>query len=518
MNPMSPLQKLRLLYQPKLPKILCDLESIQPVFEACHEENALAEYFPLTSQQPIIRFVKGAKQAHHPLVVGVVLSGGQAPGGHNVISGLYDALRKLNPASRLIGFCDGPSGIIQNRTLDITEELLASYRNQGGFDLLGSGRTKIETAEDFESAYRTVCERNLDALVIIGGDDSNTNAAFLAEHFKKKGCKTRVIGVPKTIDGDLKNDTIELSFGFDTASKVYSEMIGNIAKDTLSAKKAYYFIRLMGRSASHLTLECALQTQPNLALISEEVQEKNQTLQDVVANIVNVIVRRAKLGKKYGVILIPEGLIEFIPEVKRLITELNGLLAKESSSESIKDKLSREAAHCFESLPETIRQQLLLDRDPHGNVQVSKIETERLLIELVSKQLEKFNAQPCFYGYEGRSALPSNFDADYCYTLGHVAALLVNNKANGYMCYVKNLEKPPLEWEIGGVPLCQMMHLEERKGKIKPVIRKALVDLSSPVFAYFKKHAPDWIENDRYLCPGPIQFTDGRNDMPPMIL
>lgn len=515
MKAMSQLQQLRLLYEPNLPTILTDLTSIQPVFEVSEIEESLKGHFPLTSKQSFITFAKGSKQAHQPLRVGVVLSGGQAPGGHNVISGLYDALKKLNPSSYLIGFSDGPSGIIRNQAIDITKELLASYRNQGGFDIIGSGRTKIETPEDFEAAHRAVTDRNLDAVVIIGGDDSNTNAALLAEYFRKVKCKTRVIGVPKTIDGDLKSDQIEISFGFDTACKVYSEMIGNIAKDTLSAKKAYYFIKLMGRAASHVTLECALQTQPNLALISEEVERVGKTLQDVTDDIVKMIVRRAELGKDYGVILIPEGLIEFIPEVKQLITELNGLLAQESV-ESVEAKLSKDAAHCFSSLPASIQKQLLLDRDPHGNVQVSKIETERLLIELVKTRLQtlakegsykgKFSSQPCFYGYEGRSSLPSNFDADYCYTLGHVAALLVDAGATGYICYVQNLTKPSQEWVVGGVPLCHMMHLEQRKGKTKAVIKKALVDLSGPAFSYFAKVSPNWIEHDDYKSPGPIQF------------
>lgn len=524
---MSNLHQLRLLYQPQLPKILSNLESIQPVYspETITETSQKGrsfelDYFPLTAQQPLILFEKGLYHLHQALVVGVLLSGGQAPGGHNVISGLYDALKKLNSASRLVGFCGGPSGIIQNQAIEITDELLASYRNQGGFDLIGSGRTKIETPEDFESAHQAVSERNLDALVIVGGDDSNTNAAFLAEYFKKIGCKTRVIGVPKTIDGDLKSEFIETPFGFDTASKVYSEMIGNIAKDTLSAKKVYYFIRLMGRSASHLTLECALQTQPNLALIGEEVESANKTLQEVVADIVSMIVTRAKQGKYYGVVLIPEGLIEFIPEVKRLIAELNELVSKGKSDRPIEEMLSKETAYCFNSLPIAIQQQLLLDRDPHGNVQVSKIETERLLIELVRKQLgiyqEKFNAQPCFYGYEGRSALPTNFDADYCYTLGHVAALLADVGANGYICYVRNLTMPPQEWVVGGAPLCTMMHLEKRKGQMKPVIKKALVDLESPIFSHFKKISPSWIEKDEYKCPGPIQFFihDEKHDAP----
>ncbi len=527
---MSPLQQLRLKYQPRLPTILRDLTALKFVMTPYEGAGSVKDLFPLTSGQPSIAFAKGQKIKHAPLKVGVVLSGGQAPGGHNVIAGLYDALKKLNAASQLIGFCGGPSGIIQNKAIDITDILLASYRNQGGFDIIGSGRTKIETSDDFVAAHKAVTARNLDALVIIGGDDSNTNGAFLAEYLKKVGSKTRVIGVPKTIDGDLKNEFIEISFGYDTACKVYSEMIGNIAKDTLSAKKVYYFIKLMGRSASHITLECALLTQPNLALVGEEVEKEGKTLDGVTEEIVDMIVRRAALGKDYGVVLIPEGLIEFIPEVKRLIAELNGLLAKGQPSGDVVGQLSAEAAHCFGVLPEGIQQQLLLDRDPHGNVQVSKIETERLFIELVKKRLQvlgkagtyrgKFSAQPCFYGYEGRSALPSNFDAEYCYALGHVAALLADGGANGYICCVNNLAKPVEEWTAGGVALASMLHLEQRSGKSKAVIKKALVDLSGNIFRRYKQLSPGWVESDSYLCPGPIQFFGDRaiTDSPPLLI
>lgn len=443
----------------------------------------------------------------------MVLSGGQAAGGHNVIIGLFDALKKLNPNSQLFGFLDGPSGIIKNKHRELKADELHRYRNTGGFDLLGSGRTKIETPEQFASSLETVKNLNLDGLVIIGGDDSNTNAALLAQYFKKNGCKTTVVGVPKTIDGDLKNQYIEISFGFDTACKTYADIIGNIMRDTLSAKKYWYFTKLMGRSASHVTLEVALQTHPNLAWIGEEVKANKRTLESLVKEAADLIIRRSESGKDYGVILIPEGIIEFIPEVSQLIKELNLLIAKGIKEESeIAKNLSDASKHSFSIIPALVKQQLLFDRDPHGNVQVSKIETERLFITMVEEELQrrhfkgKFSPQPLFLGYEGRSAYPSNFDCQYCNALGYAAALLINERANGYICCVQNLTEPVEDWTIGGVPLIAMIHQEERKGKFVPVIEKALVDLKGPVFAAFNKKRDSWKMEDHYQFPGPIQF------------
>lgn len=545
---LSPLQRDRLNYQPKLPTILKDLPVLIPVKEELANQdrtNALRSLFPHTHQQPIISFKKDSnKHSSRPLKVGVVLSGGQAPGGHNVISGLFDALKILHPDSRLIGFCDGPNGIVKNKALEITADYLSSYRNQGGFDIIGSGRTKIETPDQLAASAATMKSLDLDGLVVIGGDDSNTNAAVLAEFFVKEGVKTSVIGVPKTIDGDLQSDFIEISFGFDTACKIYSEIIGNILRDALSAKKYYYFIKLMGRSASHITLECALKTQCNLALISEEIEKNKHSLADVTAQIADLICVRANLGKEYGVILIPEGVIEFIPEFKQLIQELNSLLApdhphaqqledlksREEKVQYVAGLLSKEAKGCFSTLPLEIQAQLLLDRDAHGNVQVSKIETERLLIELVQEELKKrkeqgsyrgkFAPQPHFCGYEGRSGLPSNFDSQYCYALGHVAALLVQVGVTGYICCVRHLTRPVEEWEIAGVPIFTMLHLEKREGKDKPVIQKALVNLEGPVFQTFKRMRSQWIEEDCYLCPGPIQFAGAPElvEAPPLAL
>ena len=532
MADMSVLQKCRLKYQPSLPKLLENVNLLQPASLKLkgRSQPQIDHLFPNTSALPPLGFQVKAVQAKPALRVGVVLSGGQAPGGHNVIAGLFDALKAFNSKSQLFGFCDGPSGIVDNKSIEIDEKLLSSYRNQGGFDLIGSGRTKIETPQQFEAALKTVNSFPLDGLVVIGGDDSNTNAALLAEYFISKGCKTCVVGVPKTIDGDLKNDDIEVSFGFDTAAKTFSDIIGNIMRDTLSAKKYYYFIKLMGRSASHITLECALQTHPNLALISEEVAAQNKTLRGITEEISELICARAEQGKDYGVILIPEGVIEFIPEFKVLIDELNTLLspneehslaldeipAKEKKVVYINGLLSKSSSDCFQQIPLEIQAQLLIGRDPHGNVQVSKIETERLLIELVKNELKnrkkankyagKFSAQPHFCGYEGRSCLPSNFDSQYCYALGYVAALLINSKSTGYMSCVKNLAKPVEKWEIAGIPLTSMMITEKRSGKEKPVIQKALVDLKGKPFAAFDKERGRWAFEDDYVCPGPIQF------------
>lgn len=537
MSNLSLLQQQRLKYSPTLPPILKNLTSLVPEKK---EESALAELqpplkhlFPETCQQPILYF-KSQPSTHlsmPALKVGVVFSGGPAPGGHNVIAGLLDALHKMHAKSQLIGFLNGPSGILKNNAIEITAESLALYRNQGGFDLLGTGRTKIETPEQFQASAQTVTAWDLDGLVIIGGDDSNTNAAFLAEYFKQQGIKTGVIGVPKTIDGDLKNEWIEVSFGFDTACKVYAELIGNILKDNLSAKKSYYFIKLMGRSASHIALECALKTHVNMTLISEEIAEQGLSLAQLIKQIADLICHRAAQGKDYGVILIPEGLIEFIPNFKEMIQELNNLLSIEETLQNsfekdeqraftqanlIAQRLTPQSAECFLSLSTEIQEQLLLDRDPHGNVQVAKIETERLLIGLVRKELKQrklegkykgtFASQPLYFGYEGRSAMPSNFDCQYCYALGHVAALLVAKGMTGYMSAIRHLMQPVEEWEILGIPLYRLLHTEWRGGKEKIAIRKALVDLQGKPFNIFVKNRKKWQEGDDYCYPGPIQF------------
>lgn len=493
------LQHYRQLYQPRLPILFSNIDKLALSKETSQEnplDENLVSLFPETCKLPIVNVVAGLAP-HRPLKVGIVFSGGPAPGGNNVISGLFDALKKLNPNSELIGFLDGPGGVIKNQSRQLTEDIIASIRNQGGFDCIGTGRTKIETTEQFEAAAKTLTDHQLDGLVVVGGDDSNTNAAFLAEYCKQHHIPTHIVGVPKTIDGDLKNVYIEASFGFDTASKTYAETIGNLLKDSLSQKKYYFFIKLMGRSASHLTLECALKTQVNMALIGEEIASKKLSLADVVNQIVDLIRKRAELKKNYGVILIPEGLLEFIPECQQLFAEL-----------AVKDKLTPHSAECFAKFPESLKHQLLLDRDPHGNIQLSKIETERLLIEWVSRELSdlQFSPQPLFCGYEGRSAFPSNFDCTYCYALGHVAALLIQEGATGCMCILRNLTKPVEEWTAAGVPIVKMLHFETRKGKKQAVLKKALVNLTSTSFLYFAKEREKWQLDDRYLYPGPIQF------------
>lgn len=524
----SVLQNLRKQYQPPLPKILQILNSL----EIKSEENVLSKtnlekVFPKTYKQPALHFTQSHKTiSHKPLRVAFVFSGGQAAGGHNVASGLFDALKKMNDQSQLFGYLEGPKGVIENKYREILETELAAYRNQGGFDLIGSGRTKIETEEQFIAAAKSVSDLRLDGLVIIGGDDSNTNAALLAEYFLDHNIQTKVIGVPKTIDGDLKNEFIEIPFGFDSATKTYAEIIGNLLVDALSAKKYTFFIKLMGRTASHIALECALKTHANLTLIGEEIESQKKTLREITTEIVDLLVERSKQGKNYGLILIPEGLIEFIPECKLLIKDLNKLLApdlphakqldalheKNKKIEFIQSLLSLESQQCFSSLPEEIQIQLLLDRDPHGNVQVSKIDTERLFIETVYKELKKrnekvkFSPQPYFCGYEGRACLPSNFDCQYCYALGHVAALLINHGATGYISCIRNLHLPVEQWEILGVPLVSMIHMEERHGKAKPVIKKALVDLEGRSFEQFRKLRSAWRLEDDYQNPGPIQF------------
>ena len=463
--------------------------------------------------------------AGQPPNVGVTLSGGQAPGGHNVICGLFDGIKKINKESRLYGFLMGPGGFVDHQYMELTSDIIDEYRNTGGFDIIGSGRTKLETKEQFDKGLEILKQLDITALVIIGGDDSNTNAAVLAEYYKNIGAGVQVIGCPKTIDGDLKNEVVEASFGFDTATKVYSELIGNIQRDCFSAKKYWHFIKLMGRSASHIALECALQTQPNVCIISEEVEAKNQTLQDVVDYIAGIVAARAKQGNNFGTVLIPEGLIEFIPAMKSLIAELNDLLAKTpdfaqkttaEQREFLSANLSKANAETFISLPEGVARQLTLDRDPHGNVQVSLIETEKLLSEMVGRRLAKmkaegsydgkFSALHHFFGYEGRCAAPSNFDADYCYALGYNAACLINAGVTGYISSLRNLTKPSVQWLAGGVPISMMFNMERRHGEMKPVIQKALVRLDGTPFQRFAAKRDDWAINTQYVFPGPIQY------------
>ncbi len=503
----SPLENFRLQSPLHLPDQLHHFatlgERVGEKTESQGDKEAMQARFPKTYGQPCIEFEPGKRESHASLRVGVVLSGGQAPGGHNVILGLFQALKELHGESHLYGFEGGPAGVVEGNFSELTLEVLEGYRNMGGFDLLGSGRTKIETQEQLEAAKKHVEALELDGLVVIGGDDSNTNAALLAEYFLGHGCKTKVVGVPKTIDGDLKNTYVEQPFGFDTACRVYAEMIGNIARDALSAKKYTHFIRLMGRSASHITLECALQTQPNVTLIGEEVAAKGWTLTAITDYLAAVIRKRAEAGKKYGVILLPEGLIEFIPEMRLLITELNSLKVSGNNIEA----LSREGKATFESLPESIQRQLFYDRDPHGNVQVSHIATEQLLSHLIAKQCSDFHPVHHFFGYEGRSAMPSNFDATYCYALGFAAAGLIDGGHSGYMGVVRHLAEAVEKWEIAGIPLTMLMNLEERKGRLKPVIQKTLVDLECEPFRYLEAHRKEWEIEDHYRSPGPIQFV-----------
>jgi diphosphate-dependent phosphofructokinase len=500
----------RIHYLPKLPRRLELLNRLQ-----CQEERSLAidrevaPSFRKLGEQSSLIFQEGREQKAARLRVGVVFSGGQAPGGHNVIAGLDAALKKMHPASELIGFLNGPLGIIEGRSRPLSSQEIALFRNTGGFHLLGSGRTKIETAQQFEASLKNVQALDLAGLVIIGGDDSNTNAAFLAEYFLTKECKTAVVGVPKTIDGDLKNEWIEISFGFDTACKVYAELIGNIARDALSAKKYTHFIKLMGRSASHVTLECALQVHPNMALIAEEAKEKKWNLQDLTSMLADLIEERSEKGKNYGILLIPEGLIEFMVDMQQLIRELNQLIAHNRDPLT---HLSAAAKQTWEFLPPFIQQQLMLERDAHGNVQVSLIQTEQLLIHTLQERLKKrnfrgkFSPVAHFFGYEGRSGFPSNFDANYCYALGQVAALLLQNRKTGYMATLRQLNAPVEEWEPVGVPLVPLMHLEERRGKRVPVIQKSSVALSGYPFQEFAKERGAWRIEDAFLCPGPIQY------------
>ena len=535
MKTLSPLQIERLKYQPKLPACLAlginSLEMVEgDATESVRDQEQIKNLFKNTYGKPVVTFKNSISMSvSEPKNVGVILSGGQAPGGHNVIAGLYDALKQANSSNKLYGFLGGPSGIIDGKYVEFTDEFIDQYRNTGGFDIIGSGRTKLETEEQFQKSLEVCKKLNIKAVVIIGGDDSNTNAALLAEWFVKNNTGIQVIGCPKTIDGDLKNDQIEISFGFDTATKTYAELIGNIQRDANSAKKYWHFIKIMGRSASHVALEAALQTQPNITMISEEVEAKKMSLEQIINYMTSIIVKRADKGKNFGIAIIPEGLIEFIPEMKAMIANLNDIMASLESDPNfvnattirekfdiVENRLDEANAKVYNSLPILIKGQLLADRDPHGNVQVSKIETEKLLIEMIETRLDelksqgeyigKFSAQSHFFGYEGRCAFPSNFDADYCYSLGFNAFALINFGLTGYLSSVRNLTKPADEWVAGGVPLTMMMNMEKRHGEMKPVIQKALVKLDGPVFKQLEENREDWAMNDRYLFPGAIQY------------
>lgn len=522
----SALQIARAAYQPKLPKALqgaVNVKEGEPT-QSVDNQAEIKELFPNTYGMPLVEFVPGEAVNNTKMNVGVILSGGQAPGGHNVITGLFDAVKKLNPENRLFGFILGPGGLVDHDYMELTAEVVDEYRNTGGFDMIGSGRTKLEKVEQFEKGLEIIRELDIKAIVIIGGDDSNTNACVLAEYYAAKNYGVQVIGCPKTIDGDLKNDQIETSFGFDTACKTYSELIGNIERDCNSARKYWHFIKVMGRSASHIALECALQCQPNICLISEEVEAKALSLDDVVTYIAQVVADRAANGDNFGTVIIPEGLIEFIPAIKKLIADLNDVLAlpeaqnlgRSEQIDFVKQHISDDNLAVFNSLPTSVARQLALDRDPHGNVQVSLIETEKLLSNMVAAKLDrwknkgkfvgKFAAQHHFFGYEGRCAAPSNFDADYCYALGTSAAQLIANGKTGYMAIVKNTTAPADEWIAGGVPITMMMNLERRNGEMKPVIRKALVELEGKPFKTFASVRDEWARNTMYIYPGPIQY------------
>lgn len=528
MTKKSSFQIARAAYQPKLPDALKgSVAAVEgDATQSVGDQDEIKALFPNTYGMPVVTFKADASSTLSAGInVGIILSGGQAPGGHNVISGLYDGVKSLNPANKLYGFLMGPGGLVDHKYIEFDDALIDDYRNTGGFDIIGSGRTKLEETEQFEKGYEILKELNIKALVIIGGDDSNTNACVLAEYYAAKNYGIQVIGCPKTIDGDLKNSQIETSFGFDTACKTYSELIGNIERDCNSARKYWHFIKLMGRSASHIALECALQTRPNVCLISEEVAAKEQSLDDIVNYIADVVAARAAEGHNFGTVLIPEGLIEFVPAIKKLIAELNDTLAteeaqsiaRENQIDYVKAHLSAENLATFNSLPAEVASQLALDRDPHGNVQVSLIETEKLISKMVAKRLEalkaegkyvgKFAEQHHFFGYEGRCAAPSNFDADYCYSLGYNASRLIACGKTGYMSVIKNTTAPAAEWVAGGVPITMMMNLERRNGKMKPVIRKALVELDGAPFKYFAEHRRQWaIGAAEYIYPGPIQY------------
>lgn len=525
----SALQIARAAYVPKMPVALRG--SVRAVegaaTEAAGDKEEIKRLFPHTYGMPAVTFERGdAADPMPPINAGVILSGGQAPGGHNVIAGLFDGLKAANPESRLFGFILGPGGLVEHKYMELTADIIDEYRNTGGFDMIGSGRTKLERREQFDKGLEILKELGISALVIIGGDDSNTNAAVLAEYYRSIGAGVSVIGCPKTIDGDLKNDLIETSFGFDTACKVYSEVIGNIQRDCNSARKYWHFIKLMGRSASHIALECALQTHPNVCIISEEVEANDLSLDEIVNRIARVVARRAAEGNNFGTVLIPEGLIEFIPAMKRLIAELNDFLARNKAEfkmikKSVRhsyliSKLSKENAALYASLPEGVARQLALDRDPHGNVQVSLIETEKLLAEMVDNRLSewkeegryrgKFATQMHFFGYEGRCAAPSNYDADYCYSLGYAASCLIRAGKTGYMASVRNTTAPAAEWTAGGIPITMMMNMEQRDGVMKPVIRKALVQLDGAPFLAYAAMRDEWAMTTDYVYPGPIQY------------
>lgn len=525
----SALQKVRAAYQPKLPKSLRGgaIKVVEGAkTQSVADQAEIGKLFPNTYGMPVLSFEEGGSKVSLPAMnVGVILSGGQAPGGHNVISGLFDGLKALNPANKLYGFLGGPGGLVDHKYVELTAAFVDEYRNTGGFDIIGSGRTKLEEEAQYQKGVEICNKLGIKALIIIGGDDSNTNACVLAEYYLQKKTGIQVIGCPKTIDGDLKNDWIETSFGFDTACKVYSELIGNIQRDANSAKKYWHFIKLMGRSASHIGLECVLQTQANICIISEEVEAKKMTLDQIVNDIATVVAKRAANDENFGVALIPEGLIEFVPAMKSLISELNELLAHneefakwndEAQRKFVIEKLSKDSSTVFASLPHGIAKQLTLDRDPHGNVQVSKIETEKLLMEMVENRLKqmkaegnykgKFSAQNHFFGYEGRCAAPSNFDADYCYSLGYTAAVLVGQGKSGYMSSIRNAEKAADMWIAGGIPITMMMNMERRHGKMKPVIQKALVKLDGAPFKAFAAKRDEWAVKTSYIYPGPIQY------------
>lgn len=531
MNNISNLQKARYEYKPKLPNVLKNISLVKVVkgklTSSVSDADELKNIFTNTFGLPLINFEVGEKQNSEPINVAVILSGGQAPGGHNVIAGIFDSLKKLNGKSKLFGFLGGPSGLIDNKYIEMSENLINEFRNTGGFDIIGSGRTKLEKEEQFEEVLVNLKKLNISALVIIGGDDSNTNAGILAEYYVKNNSGVQVIGVPKTIDGDLKNEMIEASFGFDTATKVYNELIGNIQRDANSAKKYWHFIKLMGRSASHIALECGLQTHANITIISEEVEKKHYSLQDIVEYIANVIVKRSDAGKDFGDVIIPEGLIEFIPDMKKLISSINNLLEAnkvefekinelEEKRKFVLSKLENDLRNTYEMLPKDIAYQMIMERDPHGNVQVSLIETEKLLIELVGEKLSeykkagkyngKFSARNHFFGYGGRCAAPTNFDADYTYSLGYSATVLIAAKVTAYMVSIRNLPMESSKWLPGGVPLTSMMNIENRKGGNKPVIKKALVELEGKPFKELVANRSKWELENNYVYQGSIQY------------
>ena len=531
---LSPLQKARYEYSPKLPGMLrngiaeiCVKEGNET--QSVADQDKIKALFPNTYGKKEITFEKGANtSAAKKQVVGVILSGGQAPGGHNVITGLYDALKATDKNNELLGFKGGPDGLLNNDYVTFDDAFIDAYRNTGGFDIIGSGRTKLETKEQFALVAENAKKSGLTAIVIIGGDDSNTNAATLAEYMAANNTGIQVIGCPKTIDGDLKNEDIEASFGFDTATKTYSELIGNIERDANSAKKYWHFIKVMGRSASHVALECALETQPNICLIGEEVAAKKMSLAEITNYIADSVEKRGNNGENFGVAIIPEGIVEFVPEFSKLIAEINELLAGEATAnfnalpdwnakyEFIKAGLTAESFAVFDILPQGIQQQLFLERDPHGNVQVSLIESEKLFSEMVKTELAKrkaagtykgkFGAQHHFFGYEGRCAFPSNFDADYCYSLGYNAFMLIQYGYTGYLSKVSNISKPADEWVAGGMPITKMMNMERRNGEDKPVIRKALVELDGKPFKYFESKREEWAEKTCFTYPGAIQY------------